>query len=358
MARSAPLKRAAAPVPQSYEDGAHYLNLSGYELQQVQMEVQAGVKTMDMQGTQIIWQKPYNPVGVLFLAHGCSHKATDFWPKSTDCPDCLGLPEEVRITQASLASGLLVMAISSWGKCWDTNLKSGARDSRPYVNNDLENVVGAIQMVQKLESAETLPIFALGASSGGAFVSILPHRVKLQALCVMISGLEPDTLETAVEGGYPQTLFVHMQRDEHTMRAVARSIVELKKLQVRTADIVVLPQNVESFFFYLRIESITQDLSARMVSALTYAGLTGPTGILYKDPRGTMWREAIKQHAFRGKEMNLPLENDRSAISEEMNVAYARHEITADFMDLVIPWMFGNRSLSCTKRNCGKLVIS
>ena len=35
---------------------------------------------------------PHNPVGVLFMAHGCVHDAADFWPPSDACPECSGAP--------------------------------------------------------------------------------------------------------------------------------------------------------------------------------------------------------------------------------------------------------------------------
>jgi len=40
-------------------------------------------------------------VGVLFLAHGCSHAATDFWSQyERTCPQCHGLPVEKAIVGA------------------------------------------------------------------------------------------------------------------------------------------------------------------------------------------------------------------------------------------------------------------
>lgn len=35
-------------------------------------------------------QIPHNPIGVLFMAHGCVHDAADFWPPSSACPECSG----------------------------------------------------------------------------------------------------------------------------------------------------------------------------------------------------------------------------------------------------------------------------
>ena len=72
-------------------------------------------------GATAVWQIPPSPVGVLFLAHGCNHRATDFFPKTTSCSSCIGLPEEVRISKDALAAHLAVIAISSVdedSRCW------------------------------------------------------------------------------------------------------------------------------------------------------------------------------------------------------------------------------------------------
>jgi hypothetical protein len=43
---------------------------------------------------EVAWQKPTIPaVGTVFVAHGCQHAATDFFPQSARCAKCLGLPE-------------------------------------------------------------------------------------------------------------------------------------------------------------------------------------------------------------------------------------------------------------------------
>jgi len=70
---------------------------------------------------EVLWELPPAPLGVLFLAHGCSHSGSDFWPKSGRCMHCLGLPEEMRVRQAALRRGYAVVAVSSHNRetmCW------------------------------------------------------------------------------------------------------------------------------------------------------------------------------------------------------------------------------------------------
>ena len=58
---------------------------------------------------------PQNPVGVLFMAHGCVHDAADFWPPSAACPECSG----------ALAGG--GGGVLGAGRCW----QAGGRQERP-----------------------------------------------------------------------------------------------------------------------------------------------------------------------------------------------------------------------------------
>ena len=67
-------------------------------------------------GVETVWQKPTSSVatrGLLLVAHGCNHGAIDFWPRSDACTQCIGLPEEVRITTEALQAGWAVVAMSS-----------------------------------------------------------------------------------------------------------------------------------------------------------------------------------------------------------------------------------------------------
>ncbi|XP_028110840.1 uncharacterized protein LOC114309323 [Camellia sinensis] len=64
-------------------------------------------------GTYVIWKILDSPKAVLFLAHGCSGQANDFWDKSSECPNCIGLPEERLIVLHTLAHKFAVLTISS-----------------------------------------------------------------------------------------------------------------------------------------------------------------------------------------------------------------------------------------------------
>jgi hypothetical protein len=133
-------------------------------------------------GIQIVYQIPEKGQvsGVLFLAHGCSHSATDWWPKSEFCQPCIGLPIERSIVQRALNSGMAVIAVSSsnrQNKCW-------------VQNNDLLPVSKALQFLFekiRIHAGTRPPLYLLGVSSGGSFVGYLAQKMtdlNVAALCV------------------------------------------------------------------------------------------------------------------------------------------------------------------------------
>lgn len=44
----------------------------------------------ELMSRRYYFEIPHDPVGVLFMAHGCVHDAADFWPPSDACPECSG----------------------------------------------------------------------------------------------------------------------------------------------------------------------------------------------------------------------------------------------------------------------------
>ena len=44
-------------------------------------------------------------MGTVYISHGCAHAASNYWPKSADCPECEGLPEELSHVWQALKKG-------------------------------------------------------------------------------------------------------------------------------------------------------------------------------------------------------------------------------------------------------------
>lgn len=124
---------------------------------------------------EFLYQFPVNPFtndyhqprGLLFLAHGCSHSATDWFPRSINCTKCLGLPVEQTIVKEALNQKLIVLVITSvnrFNKCWSY---SDANRVAMVINHMYSTVIPSTYDITTL----SLPLFLLGASSGGTVLA-------------------------------------------------------------------------------------------------------------------------------------------------------------------------------------------
>ncbi|KAG6419422.1 hypothetical protein SASPL_121644 [Salvia splendens] len=220
---------------------------------------------------------PDSPKGVVFLAHGCSGRAANFWDKSPKCPNCVGLPEERLIVLHALARKFAVFAILSKGVCWSLGEERGIVKSmiRWWISE---------QMLDKL------PVYAMGASSGGYFVSALATEFQFQAIAVMIAGGVYSHLDITKK--YPATLFVHMPKDEKRNRKIEKYLVVMRD-----------------------------------------KGFIDENGYMRDDGRVIPWKTAIEE-----RNVFLPKKSLVNHIQEEMNLAFAYHEMTSLQSQEILDW--------------------
>ena len=294
--------------------------------------------------SEIVYQLPLDrpPTAILFLAHGCSHSATDWWPAGGGCGTCIGLPVEREVVSRALQRGYAVIALSSserTRKCW--NGKSDVEFAALAIKHlvvVIRDTHGREHQKPFTNSASHLPLYLLGASSGGAFVGVLgtalrPFGLQVSGVCVQIMALQGH------EGGradLPPTLFVHMaDRDRYTAEAIghfiSKHIGEGGKLRLK--ELRVKPKAITPGFFFDHSQALTlADSQALQRSLLEAKYLDAVTLQLVEDPRGSSWREV----AIRALPHVVPatdsLVADESAISELLNLAFAQHEITDDFL--------------------------
>lgn len=333
---------------------------------------------------ELVWQRPRRadnakPKGIVFFAHGCHHQGTDFFPKSTRCPSCVGLPEETKLTAKALKRGYVVVAVSSSGTCWSTQ-------------HDAPRVAKALGRVTKMNKDLTdMPVFAFGASSGGAFVAGLPFFTKVDGVVAQISGVgfprdprdhqsyfeNPSALGEEVRksvaaalGGigagvstpssvYPPVVFSHMSKDALVGALVDESREFLTQAGVATKVSELNPLVIDDAFFHRRVvkvvdaegdvqtgaetSGVTEPVirvaeSAQMVNELKTNGFLDSEGFLKQDPRLSNWRElaGLKRHASLFGDALVP---DKSAVAEVLNVAFAAHELSADGFDENVKWL-------------------
>jgi hypothetical protein len=263
-----------------------------------------------------VWQRPKDPKAALFLAHGCSHGAIDFWDQSEACPKCIGLPEEKTIVKAALSRGYLPFAISSHDRDF----------SRCWTEDDELPVKRSLHTVLSREGLGHLPIVALGASSGGSFLPVLAQSLNITAMAVQIMATHNGLLSSH----FPPTAFVHMPRDRYTASRVADNVKTLRQAGVPVKEWQHKPLTLSPTYFADRIEWVDANLSERLYETLKKADYLTLSGELAEDPRRSGWREVLHSAVPETRKMNL--KPDESCISEELNVAWASHEITSNFM--------------------------
>ena len=153
-------------------------------------------------GNEVLWQLPPGPARVaVFVAPGCTIRATDFFDASPGCPRCAGLPEERRFTREALRRGYAVLSVSSRAQCWSLDPASGD-------GTELAAVESIINWWVKERHPELggLPLVGIGASSGGYFVSALAGRVRFSSVAIMIAEGVFAAMDQ-IPGGYPPALF-------------------------------------------------------------------------------------------------------------------------------------------------------
>ncbi|RDX60582.1 hypothetical protein CR513_61261, partial [Mucuna pruriens] len=259
-------------------------------------------------GTDLIWQVPESPQGVLFLAHGCNGRAINFWDKSPQCPDCIGLPEERLLVLHALAQGFAVITISSAQRCWT-------------FGEEVLVVKDIIEWWIDRRKLGNLPLVALGASSGGYFVSVLATSVKFSSIVLMIA--EGMFEEMDVKGDYPPTLFVHMPKDLRRQQKIDEYVEVLKDkgIDVDVVECMEFPLSANTLAD--RIPGLDQAVSSKLFEFFREKGFVDQNGYMKKDGRKIKWTKALEE------KKTLLLDNHLVPhIQEELNLAFAYHEMT------------------------------
>ncbi|CAN6573859.1 unnamed protein product [Malus baccata var. baccata] len=269
-------------------------------------------------GTEVIWQIPDSPKAVLFLAHGCGGRAPHFWDKSSHCPDCIGLPEERLIALNSLARKFAVITISSVGTCWT-------------MGKELIRVKDIIRWWVEKNKLEKLPLVAMGASSGGYFVSVLATVLKFNSIAIMIAEGVFDRVK--IEESYPPTLFMHMPKDIVRQQKIDEYMKVLRNKGVDVAELKCMEFPLSPHLLADRIPGLDQSVSAKLFELFRKKGFIDENGYMKNDGRRTRWKEAVRESKIISLDKHLA-----HYIQEELNLAFAYHEMTSLHSDRMFKW--------------------
>ncbi|KAJ4896161.1 Uncharacterized protein Rs2_22955 [Raphanus sativus] len=276
--------------------------------------------TVEIQnGTQLIWKIPTNktPKAVLFIAHGCQRKASDFWDRSPSCPECTGLPEDRVLVRTALSKRFAVITVSSSATCWS-------------FGKEKKLVGDLIKTWVKKHDLEKLPLVALGASSGGYFVSALAMDMEFSSIVLMIAEGVFDRIR--VSKRYPPTLFVHMPKDVHRQQKIREFLEGLRMEGVDAAEIECLDLPMSPGFLADRIPGFDRGVSGKVFEVFRKKGFVDEKGYMKRDGRRTPWRQALSGYKISLEESLV------TPVEEELNLAYAYHEMTSLQSEQIFNW--------------------
>ncbi|XAR52787.1 hypothetical protein NMG60_11021043 [Bertholletia excelsa] len=276
-----------------------------------------------MNGTDVIWQIPTSPKAALFLAHGCNGRAVNFWDKSPSCPNCTGLPEERLIVLHALAHNFAVITISSAGRCWS-------------LGKERLRVKGIMEWWVWKYKLKKLPLVALGASSGGYFVSVLATDLRFSSIVIMIAEGKFDQIKITKE--YPPTLFVHMPKDVARMRRIDAYLQILKDKGIDVAEIKCMEVPLSPDFLADRIPGLNKTVSVQLFDIFQDKGFIDNNGYMRSDGREIHLKAVLRESSI-----VLPDTNLVKHITEELNLAFAYHEMTSLQSEHIFEWFESHR---------------
>jgi hypothetical protein len=309
--------------------------------------------SMSMSTTQPHYPpSPPSPKGIVLLLHACSHSAYKFFSPSILCPQCIGLAEELELVRRVLEKNYIALAVS----CNDVS-RSGCWSPEVDVERVLYSIQQFLQHSQQRQQSilftttttttTHIPIFAIGASSGGYMAArlLLPQKdnnntnedgpfyndsihVSIDAALIMVMGLsqsiqnrlknviieQPSTSTdpnsnsnsnpTKGKRGGKRIYFAPMIKDTRTTQIVRNNVQALRSIATSTTSLPVnnvildetscqpLPVNVD--YLWNKVVGMTKEAAQIIVSTLRQAGhIHTTTGLLIVDPTQSNWRQIV-----------------------------------------------------------------
>ena len=311
------------------------------------------------EGLEIVWASPsrHKPRALLVLFHRAGRSALSWWPASTSCPKCEGLPEESRITFSSIAAGFATAALSS-----------GDSRSRRWSQRDGPMVAHSLVSLMAAHKWRGLPLFIVGVGCGAGFVatvlpSALPPSVDIAGVHIQLmsdpAGLKPSLIARAFKNGQGvvgagwfgraktalnnppsrAVVVMHVARDETVARAAKAICVAWEQAGANVLAQRAVPLPLQTLYFSDAISSLPPVESAVLVTKLKNANFLSPDGFLLEDPMASEWRAvvsapigghgAFELGTLRSVAHEVTQSPLRSPIGETVNRAFALSEVAS-----------------------------
>jgi hypothetical protein len=264
------------------------------------------------------------PIGIVLLFHGCNHDGIHWFT----------LPEERAILKFLLSHGYAVISFSSQdregSRCWDGSFPAVA-------NSDAVRVSQAFpRVIEKAlgEEGKKLPLYGVGASSGGIFVTILHQLIPFKGIEIIISLGNIKALKWAQEQSQikPRIPFVYMPKDTRFagLSQISQQVQRLKGLPVKT--FACKPKPVSAAWLSRSIDSLSLQQANEVVEKLIKMSIIDKeTGMFLKNP-GQAW-SWIASEVLEGFD-KITIE----CFEEAFQLAYGEHELTREHIEEV--WSF------------------
>ncbi len=264
------------------------------------------------------------PKGIVLLLHACTHSALKFFsPSPSTCPNCMGLSEELQIARITIKRGYIPVAVSSVDRkrgCWS-------------MLHDVARIEAVLKhdFVRAFLTGGSSSIFAIGASSGGAFAAELATRGIVDAALVMVMSLSnrvTGKLRTS-----PKPIYLApMPRDEGMTKMVVKNYHDLKSVKdfiiMDTTNCGSLP--VTTGYLIQRVPGMTLDAGDELISLLKMAGHIDSSNMMKVDPTLSEWRNIISPLNSTHWLDKYYLKPGCSPLAKALHRAWAFHEYCSE----------------------------
>lgn len=275
--------------------------------------------------------------GLFVLFHACGHTGFDWWY----------LPEEKAMTSILLNRSFAAVAFTAQpatGLCWHP------RKDSPLVAN-------ALNLFITMHGLQSVPIYGLGASSGGVVLADLASRFKISFagvyFCVSPGGaLAPGTSGasknnwgpgTFASKSFPPSFFIYMENDPVAPRnavLVARDALKDAGVPVQTRE--VQPKPLRELTHRSAELGLSQDVIARLMKTFKDWGFVQSKRDRFLQPGREPTVEEYLTYGYVDTLLQR-LSQDPTwmpvvfpvlgKVSEELHVLEARHGVISDYFN-------------------------
>lgn len=319
-------RRASAPRSRAWESSSSSLSFATQE-PRCYLDPRFNPTYEMHYNTDVLWQIPESPRGVMYLAHGRFLDIFSFFDRSPGCERCYGLPEDRAIVLDALDRKYAVIVVKSLGDEWD---------SWPIETSKDKVVVTSIVTDWVMEHGlDELPMVGFGYSSGGNFTSMLSPILGMKSIVILDSPGVYEILENA-DASYPPTLYFYMPKDPFFTSQILRNVELMKSRGVKVEHVPMLEFPIILEFFALRNPCISNETSRSIFRALLNAKLLDENNLVTISPWEFDYNSWIEENDLLSG--CIPHTCLSEQVVQELNIAFAFHSMSSTKNDIMFDW--------------------